>query len=86
MRTSILKHFTHTQISTSTVNAYINTKAFHTHSNKHKYYKCIHQYQHDNQKSTSTVMTINQKSTSTVMTINQKSTSTVMTDTKAQIL
>ena len=32
--------------STSTINAYINTKAFYTHSEKYKYYKCIHQCQH----------------------------------------
>ena len=44
--------------STNTVNAYISTKAFRTHSNKHKYYKCIYQNQNDNQKSTSTVMII----------------------------
>ena len=57
--------------SRSNVSAYINNKAFHTHWNKHKYYKCIHHYQHDHQKSTSTVMTINQKSTITVMTIRK---------------
>ena len=39
-----------------------------THSDKHIDDKCIHQYQHGIQKSTSTVMTIRQKSTSTVMT------------------
>ena len=33
MRTSILKHFTHTQI--------IDIKAFHTRSNHHKYYKIL---------------------------------------------
>ena len=53
--------------SRGTVNVYINTKAFHTRSNKHKYYTCIHHYQHD----TSTVMTVNQKSTSTVITIRR---------------
>ena len=37
--------------STSTVNAYFNTNAFHTHSTKYKYNKCMHQYQHDNLKS-----------------------------------
>ena len=49
--------------STSTVNACINIKAFHIHSNNHKYYKIMHllisawqsekhKYCHDNQKST----------------------------------
>ena len=66
MCTMILKNFTHTQI--------INIKAFHTHSNNHKYYKimhiyaCIYPYQHDNQKSTSTIMTIKKAQNNTVNT------------------
>ena len=48
-----------------------------THSDKHKYYKCIHQYQHGIQKSKSTVMTISQKSTSTVMTVRKVQNNTI---------
>ena len=68
----------------STVKAYIGIKPFHTHWNNHKSYKIMHilittwqsekhKYCHDNQKSTSTVMTIRKAQNNTVNTyINTK--------------